>query len=213
MNEATFREQIVGTKRRGREARGLADQLGWLHVGFRAAMTQHGYRVPGTGPLAKGWPDLTLVQPRSGRLLFVELKADGKKPRPEQEGVLAVLRTVAAANPRVEVHVWTPADMAGPDGGVVAQVLGRAHSHVGRRRRPRSAGGPGMSGGRLATYICVPDLTPVPDTSSACPDRRRHTPAPTGYLAWHEWAERKSRTHEPVRCDGCGLYAIWRRKP
>ena len=35
-------------------------------------------------------------------------------------------------------------------------------------------------------------------------------PAPTGYLAWHEWAEKKARTHRQTRCPGCGLYKIWK---
>jgi len=40
-----------------------------------------------------------------------------------------------------------------------------------------------------------------------------HTPCPDGYLAWHEWADKKSVRHYQVRCDGCGLFKIWRRKP
>lgn len=37
----------------------------------------------------------------------------------------------------------------------------------------------------------------------------RHAPAPSGYLAWHEWAEKKSRTHRQIRCACCGLWTIW----
>lgn len=37
----------------------------------------------------------------------------------------------------------------------------------------------------------------------------RHTPAPTGYAAWHDWAGRMSRTHHQTRCPDCQLYAIW----
>jgi hypothetical protein len=40
----------------------------------------------------------------------------------------------------------------------------------------------------------------------------QHTPAPAGYLAWHEWAEKKTETHEPQRCPNCGLWAIWTPK-
>jgi len=36
-----------------------------------------------------------------------------------------------------------------------------------------------------------------------------HTPCPEGYLAWHEWAEKKAKTHRQVKCKGCGLYALW----
>jgi hypothetical protein len=42
-----------------------------------------------------------------------------------------------------------------------------------------------------------------------CPNAAAHTPHPTGYLAHAEWAERKMKTHHQVKCDGCGLYAIW----
>lgn len=109
--EADFRAQIVG-KRKGRDQHdGIADQLGWEHVGFRPAQTVHGYRTPGTGTMAEGWPDLTLVHPRTGRLLFVELKGHGGELRPDQRRVLAVLAAVALHNPLVEVHVWGPDDL------------------------------------------------------------------------------------------------------
>ncbi len=42
-----------------------------------------------------------------------------------------------------------------------------------------------------------------------CPTEAAHTPCPRGYIAWHEWAERKGKTHRAVRCEGCGTFAIW----
>lgn len=39
-----------------------------------------------------------------------------------------------------------------------------------------------------------------------------HTPCPTGYLAWHSWAARMSKTHRQVRCPQCRLYAVWIEK-
>ena len=45
---------------------------------------------------------------------------------------------------------------------------------------------------------------------STCAD---HTPAPNTYLGWHEWAEKKYRTHEQVRCDECGHWRIWVERP
>lgn len=42
-----------------------------------------------------------------------------------------------------------------------------------------------------------------------CPNAAKHTPAPAGYLAWDEWAEKKSKTHRQVKCTGCGRYSIW----
>ena len=43
-----------------------------------------------------------------------------------------------------------------------------------------------------------------------CPRRSElHTPAPRGYLQWHQWADHKSKTHKQERCPECGLWAIW----
>lgn len=42
-----------------------------------------------------------------------------------------------------------------------------------------------------------------------CPNAAQHTPQPDGYLAWHEWADKKSKTHYQIKCPGCDLYAIW----
>jgi hypothetical protein len=46
-------------------------------------------------------------------------------------------------------------------------------------------------------------------TKDTCPDKANHTPCPSGYIHWHEWAEKKIRTHKSTRCPICGLYAIW----
>jgi hypothetical protein len=32
---------------------------------------------------------------------------------------------------------------------------------------------------------------------------------PSGYLAWHEWAEKKAKTHEQRQCPKCGLWSIY----
>lgn len=45
-----------------------------------------------------------------------------------------------------------------------------------------------------------------------CSQAHLHTPAPTGYIQWHEWAEGKSKTHRQRKCPGCGLYRIWEPK-
>lgn len=42
-----------------------------------------------------------------------------------------------------------------------------------------------------------------------CDKWKNHTPAPTGYLQWHAWAEEKSKKHMQIKCEGCGLYKIW----
>lgn len=46
-----------------------------------------------------------------------------------------------------------------------------------------------------------------------CPDRlKRHTKAPEGYLQWHGWADKKSKTHVCGRCPTCGYWTVWTPK-
>lgn len=49
-------------------------------------------------------------------------------------------------------------------------------------------------------------------TKDTCPDIRKHTKCPAGYVAWHDWAEKKAVRHRQVQCPTCGLFAIWKRK-
>ena len=112
VSELDFQRQLVGPH-------GIATMLGWLHVHFRPAMTTRGWRTPGTGELAKGWPDLVLVRARDHRLIFAELKADDATTSPQQRAVLDTLSSVTCAptstragpEPTVEVHVWRPRDL------------------------------------------------------------------------------------------------------
>jgi hypothetical protein len=104
ITELDFRRQVIG----------LAEMLGWDHVGFRAAQTVHGWRTPVTGTLGKGWPDLTLVRVRDRRLIFAELKSAKGRTSPDQDRVLDVLRCLeydAAPAPRIEVFVWHDTDL------------------------------------------------------------------------------------------------------
>lgn len=99
----------------------LAVMLGWEHVAFRVAFTKgRGWRTPGTGTMAKGWPDMTLVRARDRRLIFAELKSDVAKPSPDQDRVLDVLRSLEGKrygggdagmdSVTIEVYVWHPRD-------------------------------------------------------------------------------------------------------
>ncbi len=72
----------------------------WFHV--RAGRTLDSWRTPGSGTMAKGWPDLVLA--RGSRLIFAELKRDGGKPTMDQVRVLDVLGKAA------EAYCWTPKD-------------------------------------------------------------------------------------------------------
>lgn len=40
----------------------------------------------------------------------------------------------------------------------------------------------------------------------------RHTPQPYGYLQWHAWAKKMSRTHRQMKCPFCGLWEVWVQK-
>ena len=42
-----------------------------------------------------------------------------------------------------------------------------------------------------------------------CLNAKNHTERPEQYIAWHNWAERKSKTHRQIKYKGCGLYEIW----
>lgn len=37
-----------------------------------------------------------------------------------------------------------------------------------------------------------------------------HTPCPSGYLEWHDWAREKIKTHTQHRCPVCKRWAIWK---
>lgn len=44
---------------------------------------------------------------------------------------------------------------------------------------------------------------------TVCRNVSAHTPCPTSYLAWHEWAEKMNKTHRQALCPDCDLYMIW----
>ena len=73
----------------------LARALGW-----RAYHTHDSRRSPA------GFPDLVLVHPRQGRLLFRELKTMRGRVTPDQEAWLADL--IAAGQ---DAAVWRPSDL------------------------------------------------------------------------------------------------------
>jgi hypothetical protein len=59
---------------------------------------------------------------------------------------------------------------------------------------------------KILAYALPPTGNGLP-----CPERRLHVRGePEGYLAWHEWARRKNKTHRSTRCPGCGLYKVWK---
>jgi len=48
--------------------------------------------------------------------------------------------------------------------------------------------------------------------AETCPRAELHAEQPTGYLAWHNWVEEMSTTHEQRKCPGCHRWRIWTPK-
>lgn len=94
----------------------LAAIYGWQFVHFRAAQTSRGWRVPVSGPLGAGWPDLVLVHPGKRRTLAVELKRELGSTSADQEYVHGVLAVAGWS-----VAVWRPSDLTS---GRIAAELG-----------------------------------------------------------------------------------------
>ncbi|BCW96778.1 MAG: VRR-NUC domain-containing protein [Fimbriimonadales bacterium] len=81
----------------------LARLKGWRVHHTRPALDRRGrWLTPIQGDA--GFPDLVLA--RGGRVLFVELKREGRRPSPQQQAWLDALAGCAG----VEVYVWTPRD-------------------------------------------------------------------------------------------------------
>ena len=46
-----------------------------------------------------------------------------------------------------------------------------------------------------------------------CPSGELHAEGqPSGYLAWHNWVEQMSATHDQQQCPDCKLWVIWSPK-
>jgi hypothetical protein len=102
-NAAVAIASLISERDWQRQVTDAAELFGWTWVHFRPARTEHGWRTPVSGPLGKGWPDLTLVRER---IVYVELKAEGASLTPEQRAVHDALRAA-----RAEVHTWRPSDL------------------------------------------------------------------------------------------------------
>ena len=72
-----------------RQVEDVLIHAGWDYLHVFPLRTQHGWRTPTSGTLAKGWPDLIAF--RDGIVLFIEAKRDGRYPEPEQYEVLVTL--------------------------------------------------------------------------------------------------------------------------
>lgn len=82
----------------------LCRRMSTVHTShFRPALSQSGRWMTAVQGDGKGWLDLTIVGP--GGILYRELKAEGKYPRPEQKAWIGWLTEAGA-----DVSVWKPRD-------------------------------------------------------------------------------------------------------
>lgn len=79
----------------------LAHLNSWMVAGFRPAQIGKSWQTPVRHD-AKGWPDLVLVR---DRVIFVELKTNKGRTRPEQVEWIGALKAAGQ-----EVYVWRPSD-------------------------------------------------------------------------------------------------------
>jgi hypothetical protein len=45
-----------------------------------------------------------------------------------------------------------------------------------------------------------------------CPREAEHCYGPSGYVDWHDWADRRRKTHRQRKCE-CGYYLLMELKP
>jgi hypothetical protein len=84
-----------------------AHQFGWKVAGFRPARTETGWRTPVKYD-ATGWPDLTLVHPGNGILVFAELKSADGHTSPHQDLWADHLESVEQSNNSIHYFEWRP---------------------------------------------------------------------------------------------------------
>lgn len=104
MTESEFQSAVIE----------FARMRGWMVMHTKAAQIRPGvWATPLQGN--PGFPDLVLVRPVHGDVVFAELKKDGGRLSIGQKAWITALKAAGA-----EVHVWYPADMA-----TISHRLGR----------------------------------------------------------------------------------------
>lgn len=75
--------------------------------------------------------------------------------------------------------------------------------------RPRSGRGSAVAEREIPQRVKAVHGKFVPEFPGEC---EPHTPAPSGYGAFFDWAEGMSEDHVQRQCVGCGLWAVWEPK-
>ena len=96
ISEREFQQQVIE----------LAQVMGWKVCHFRTAMNARGHYQTPVAADGAGWPDLVLVHPGSGRILFRELKSEKGRLADNQ---VEWGRDLEAAG--CDWDVWRPKDL------------------------------------------------------------------------------------------------------
>jgi len=103
----------------------LIKRFGWRWVGFHKLPVniagpggQKRFLTPIRGD-GKGWPDLFLLHPRWGRIMWIELKASDGRPAPDQLVWLYLLEDLG-----MEAHLLYPRDIF-----TAGTILGKPARH------------------------------------------------------------------------------------
>lgn len=142
---------------------------------------------------ARGWRSIAIVHPQKQDSDAAHIA------RCSPDNIRTLLDALAAKDAAAQTELVLVRKALEPFAKAL-EALGRSRFELDDRENIRGIG-PDLA-------ITIGDLRNAAQLSKAltCTD---HTLAPAGYLAWHDWAKRMSRTHRQVRCAGCGLYAIW----
>jgi len=95
LKERDFQNQVIE----------LARLKGWLVAHFRPGMMRSGNWVTPVQADGAGFPDLVMVHPEAGRVVFAEIKSSAGRLTRAQKRWLAALEMTPA-----EVYCWRPQD-------------------------------------------------------------------------------------------------------
>jgi hypothetical protein len=64
--------------------------------------------------------------------------------------------------------------------------------------------------GRLRNqcFICGGDPLVLSVPHPECPNSAQHVPCPEGYIAWWEWVDEMSKTHNSAQCSSCWFWVL-----
>lgn len=127
-----FARNLAAIAPRGKKLRAFVDFL----MSTRQHLFSFVYHPFDSRNSQKGFPDLTMIHPRRGLLLFVELKRDGEYPKLAQRLWYAAIKCVEENSAGiVSIRIWRPKDR--PE---IVTTLGGIDPYTGRGKAPSRSG-------------------------------------------------------------------------